>query len=155
MKLCIFSGNYFAFPRYGSEFSQCCCTLVPAENSPLYRSKQGSVIIVSHKAHGRASWDPWWVLGWLFLCAAPSGTESWADFNFCISVEIPLAMSSSWWADGVSQGISTWWGISPCPYLHPESSILVFPPCPAEQGRDGAALVGTWHPTRVSPPQEW
>ena len=26
-------------------------------------------------------------------------------------------------------------------------------PCPAEEGSDRAALVGTWHPARVNPPQ--
>ena len=27
-------------------------------------------------------------------------------------------------------------------------------PCPAEQGSDRAALVGTWHPARVNPPHQ-
>lgn len=32
--------------------------------------------------------------------------------------------------------------------------FILFPvPCPAGEGSDGAALVGTWHPARVSSPE--
>lgn len=35
----------------------------------------------------------------------------------------------------------------PCPSLHQGNN------CPAEEGSESLALVGTWHPARVNPPQ--
>ena len=34
-----------------------------------------------------------------------------------------------------------------------EPFVLFSLPCPVEEGSDRAALVGTWHPARVNPPQ--
>ena len=35
-----------------------------------------------------------------------------------------------------------------------EPFVIFSLPCPAEEGSDRAALVGTWHPARVNPPHQ-
>lgn len=44
--------------------------------------------------------------------------------------------------------------ISPYPYLDPEAFCGISSPCPAKEGSDRAAAVGTWHPARLKPPHE-
>lgn len=49
--------------------------------------------------------------------------------------------------------IGNGWVISPCAYLHHECFIVLSLPCPAGEGYDRMALLGTQHPARVNPPQ--
>lgn len=44
--------------------------------------------------------------------------------------------------------------ISPCSYFNHKFFVVFFLPCPAEEESDRMALVGTWFPGSISPPQE-
>lgn len=43
----------------------------------------------------------------------------------------------------------------PCPYLTGKPFVVFSVPHPFEEGSDGAALVGTWHPAKVNQPQRF
>lgn len=46
---------------------------------------------------------------------------------------------------------SCWWVMSASPYTTHESFVNFSLPCQPMEGRDRAALVSVWHPTRVNP----